>query len=77
MDEAQYVLKKGLAGKPKDELAEIFMKQADDAYNGITSKLAKINKTVKSPSADEALQDILDQLNSSPKIQRAYQKDII
>ena len=75
-DEAQYILKKWLAGKPKEELAQIFMKQADDAYNGITTKLAKINKTVKSPSADEALQDILDQLNSSPKIQRAYAKDI-
>ena len=52
------------------------MKQSDDAYNGITTKLAKIDKTVKSTSADEALQDILDQLNSSPKIQRAYAKDI-
>jgi len=52
------------------------MKQADDAYNGITTKLANIDKTVKSNHADEALQDILDQLNSSPKIQRAYAKDI-
>lgn len=52
------------------------MKQSDDAYNGITTKLAKIDKTVKSTHADEALQDILDQLNSSPKIQRAYAKDI-
>lgn len=77
MDEAQYILKKWLAGKPKEELAEIFMKQSDDAYNGITTKLAKINKTVKSTPADEALQDILDQLNSSPKIQRAYAKDIV
>ena len=77
MDEAQYVLKKWLAGKPKEELAEIFMKQSDDAYNGITTKLSNINKTVKSTSADEALQDILDQLNSSPKIQRAYAKDIV
>ena len=75
-DEAQYILNKWLAGKPKEELAQIFMKQADDAYNGITAKLAKIDKTVKSTHADEALQDILDQLNSSPKIQRAYAKDI-
>ena len=75
-DEAQYILKKWLAGKPKEELAQIFMKQADDAYNGITTKLANIDKTVKSNHADEALQDILDQLNSSPKIQRAYAKDI-
>jgi len=53
------------------------MKQADDAYNGITTKLAKIDTKVQSKSANEALQDILDQLNSSPKIQRAYAKDII
>ena len=53
------------------------MKQADDAYNGITTKLAKIDTKVQSKSANEALQDILDQLNSSPKIQRAYAKDIV
>ena len=52
------------------------MKQSDDAYNGITTKLAKIDKTVKSTHADEALQDILDQL-SSPKLKRAYAKDIV
>jgi len=75
-DEAQYILKKWLAGKSKEELAEIFMKQSDDAYNGITTKLAKIDKTVKSTHADEALQDILDQL-SSPKLKRAYAKDIV
>jgi hypothetical protein len=52
------------------------MKQADDMYNGITKNLAKVDAKVQSPIAKEALMDILEQLESSPKIARAYAKDI-
>lgn len=52
------------------------MKQSDDMYNGITEKLSKIEKPVQSPVAKEALQDIMEQLESSPKIARAYADDI-
>ena len=52
------------------------MKQADDAYNGITQKLAKIDTKVKSDPANQALQDIIDQLTSSPKLARFYKSDI-
>lgn len=45
-------------------------------YNGITTKLAKVDKRVQSNTAKEALQDIIDQLESKPKFQRAYAKDI-
>lgn len=75
-DEATYILEKGLAWKWKEELAEIFMKQADDMYSGITNKLAKVDKRVKSNTAKEALLDIKEQLESSPKLARAYKKDI-
>jgi len=75
-DEATYVLNKWLAGKWKEELAEHFMKQSDDMYNGITKKLEKVDKRVQSTSAKEALQDIIDQLESKPKFQRAYAEDI-
>lgn len=75
-DEGTYILSKWLAGKGKEELAEVFMKQSDDMYNGITKQLANTNARVQSPVAKEALLDILDQLESSPKIARAYAKDI-
>lgn len=52
------------------------MEQSDDMYNGITKQLANTNARVQSPVAKEALLDILDQLESSPKIARAYAKDI-
>lgn len=75
-DEATYVLEKNLAGKGKEEMAEHFMNQSNDMYNGITEKLANTNTIVKSKTAKEALQDIVDQLESKPKIKRAYQADI-
>lgn len=75
-DEATYLLNKWLAGQSKEQLAEHFMKQSDEMYNGITQKLAKVDKRVESNSAKEALQDILDQLESKPKFKRAYAKDI-
>lgn len=52
------------------------MRQSDDMYNGITSQLSKVDAKVQSPVAKEALMDILDQLESSPKLARAYAKDI-
>lgn len=52
------------------------MKQSDDMYNGITKNLSKVDARVQSPVAKEALLDILEQLESSPKIARAYAKDI-
>lgn len=75
-DEWTYILSKWLAGKGKEELAEVFMKQSDDMYNGITKNLSKVDARVQSPVAKEALLDILEQLESSPKIARAYAKDI-
>ncbi len=76
LDEGTYILNKGLAWKWKEELAEVFMKQSDDMYNGITKELSKVKTPVKSEVAKEALQDIMEQLESSPKIARAYAKDI-
>lgn len=52
------------------------MKQSDDMYNGITRELSKVQSRVQSPVAKEALLDILEQLESSPKIARAYARDI-
>lgn len=75
-DEATYLLEKWLAGKGKEELAEIFMKQSDDMYHGITNQLAGVKEKVQAPVAKEALLDIMEQLESSPKIARAYAKDI-
>ena len=76
LDEWTYILSKWLAGKGKEELAEVFMKQSDDMYNGITKNLASVDTKVQSPIAKEALMDIMEQLESSPKIARAYAKDI-
>jgi hypothetical protein len=45
-------------------------------YNGITKELAKVDSRVQSPVAKEALIDIMEQLESSPKIALAYAKDI-
>lgn len=75
-DEATYVLSKWLAGKGKEDMAQVFQKQADDMYNWITNKLANVDKTVKSPVAQSALEDIVNQLESSPKLKNAYAKDI-
>lgn len=52
------------------------MKQSDDMYHGITNQLAGVKEKVQAPVAKEALLDIMEQLESSPKIARAYAKDI-
>ena len=75
--ESQYILEKGLAGKWKEELAATFAKQADDAYNTLNSKLKTATTTrVKSDKATEALEDILESLTSSKKLEKWYAKDI-
>jgi len=75
--ESQYILKKWLAWKWKEELAWIFGKQANDMYQWIGTKLKNVQApAIQSKYATEALQDMLDQLTSSPKLQRAYSKDI-
>lgn len=76
MTEGQYILSKNLGWKWKEELAEFFDKQASDMYNGISQKLKSVDVTVKSPTATEALNDMLEQLTSKPKLARAYAKDI-
>jgi len=75
--ESQYILDKWLAGKGKEELASIFDKQASDMYNGINTQLKNIQAPpVKSKEATLALQDIIEQLSSKPKLANAYAKDI-
>lgn len=76
VDEGTYILQKWLAWKSKEELAEHFMRQSDDMYNGITKNLAKVEKRVKSEDAREALLDMIEQMESSTKIKRAYSDDI-
>jgi len=75
--EWQYVLEKWLAWKWKEELATVFAKQADDMYQWITRNLGQIQDVPKaSEITTQALEDILDQLTSTPKLKRAYAKDI-
>jgi len=75
--ESQYVLEKWLAWKGKEELAWIFAKQADDNFKGITTKLKAVKDTpTSSKVTTQALEDMLDQLSSSKKLQLAYAKDI-
>lgn len=75
--ESQYILDKWLAGKGKEELAQYFDKQSNDMYNGINTQLKNIKaEPVKSQKADLALQDIIEQLSSKPKLANAYAKDI-
>lgn len=76
MTEGQYILSKNLGWKWKEELAEFFDKQASDMYNGISQKLKSVDIKVNEPAATEALNDILEQLTSKPKLARAYAKDI-
>lgn len=73
---AQYVLDKNLAWKWKEELAQIFDKQANDMYTWISKELKKIPTRVQSNTAKEALEDMLEQLTNKPKIAKAYAKDI-
>lgn len=73
---AQYVLDKNLAWKSKTELAQYFEKQSNDMYNWIWQQLKNIDVKVKSNTATDALNDMLEQLTSKPKYARAYEKDI-
>lgn len=73
---AEYVLSKNLGTKSKEELASIFDKQALDAYKSVNEKLSKVKVRTKSESAKDAVMDMVEQMESSPKLKRAYAEDI-
>lgn len=73
---ANYVLAKGIADKPKEELAVIFDEQSINAYKAINDKLAKVTERVDSKGARDAISDMVEQLSSSDKFKRAFSGDI-
>lgn len=77
MSPGEYVLSKWQAGKSKEELVEFFDAQANQNYTGINKRLSESAYRIpKSEKVINAIDDIIWELSSKPKLARAYKKDI-